>query len=163
VKSLIKLDNDLKNILDDSSLTLEEKQIKLEKLSEKNQSFKLALDYQVPANLTTNINSIDNYFFDDKNLNSKDISYYLESTLYEYFKNQKAQKRSNKTKKNKEQVEGLKDILLVFKVLNNSFGLFLIYNLVVFLRSGFDNTKLRNQIENNDPVMLKTSRGPFDL
>ena len=58
IDSLNRLDINLKNILENPDLTLEEKQTKLEKLSEKNQSFKLALDYQVPQNLTRKINII---------------------------------------------------------------------------------------------------------
>ena len=155
VDSLNTLDSNLKSILENSDLTLEEKQIKLEKLSEKNQSFKLALDYQVPQNLTKKINIIDQHLLELKKLKSQDISYYLPSVLYENIKGEKALKKSYKTKAYKEFIPIWKDILQVFKYLDNSFGLFLVYNLVIFLRADFNNSKLKQQIEDNQPLKRK--------
>jgi hypothetical protein len=47
----------------------------------------------------------------------------------ENFTKTKALKRTNKTENNKKLLNGLKDILRVFEVLDNSFGLFLIYKI----------------------------------
>ena len=45
--------------------------------------------------------------------------------------------------KNKKFIPIWKDILQVFKYSGNSFGLFLVYNLVIFLQIDFNNSKLR--------------------
>ena len=52
-----------------------------------------------------------------------------------------------------------KDFLRILNHMDNSFGLFLIYNIVSLLRSDFNNTKLKNQIEDNTTFTRTVSLG----
>lgn len=64
VNTLLFLNNNLKSILIDNSLNLEEKQEKLEKLFQQNQSFDLELQYNVPKVLSKLINKLDSILLD---------------------------------------------------------------------------------------------------
>jgi len=59
LNTLLTLNNDLKSILTDNSLNLQEKQKNLEKLSQQNQSFDLELQYNVPKVLSKLIDTLD--------------------------------------------------------------------------------------------------------
>ena len=59
VNTLLILNSDLKSILTNNSLNFKEKQEKLEKLSQQNQSFDLELQYNVPKVLSKLIDKLD--------------------------------------------------------------------------------------------------------
>jgi hypothetical protein len=145
VNTLLILNSDLKSILTDNSLNFKEKQEKFEKLSQKNQFFNLELQYNVPKVLSKFINKLDSILLDSDNLKNDDVSSYLPSVLAEELGDHSNLKKSYKTKDLVQTITIFKDILKVFKYMDNSFGLFLIYNLVLFLRSDFNNLKLREK------------------
>lgn len=72
---------------------------------------------------------------------------YLPSSLAPEWGHSDFQKKSYKTKKLVNTLYIFKDFLRVLSYVDNSFGLFLIYNLVSFLRSDFNDVKLKEQIE----------------
>lgn len=149
VRTLDTLNTDLKNILDNDTISLDIKQAQLEKLSEKNQSFDLSLKYNVPKLLSELITKIDLILLDPNKLKKDDISPYLPSSLAQEWSNSDFQKKSYKTKNLVNTLYIFKDFLRILNYMHNSFGLFLIYNFVSFLRSDFNEVKLKEQIEDN--------------
>ena len=150
LKSLVLLNSELEIILTNKNLSRKEQQIELEKLSQKNQAFDVELTYNLPKSLSKLINDLDLYLLNQENMESNDVSAYLPSVLAEKLGKHSDIKRSYQTKDVVKTINLLKFILRVFKYLDNSFGLFLIYNLVMFLRADFNNTKLKKQMENSN-------------
>jgi len=124
INTSLALNSDLKIILADNSLNLKEKQERLENLSQQNQSFDLELKYNVPRVLSELIEKLDLILLDPDNLQNDDISPYLPSVLAEELGEHSKLKKSYKTKDLVRTITLLKDILKVFKYMDNSFGLF---------------------------------------
>ena len=80
VNTLLVLNKDLKSILTNDSLNFTEKQEKLEKLCQQNQSFDLELQYNVPKVLSKLINKLDLILLDSDNLKNDEVSPYLLTT-----------------------------------------------------------------------------------
>jgi hypothetical protein len=81
LKTLSTLNQNLHQILTDDTLTLTAKQKKLEKLSQKTQTFKTELTYNVPKSLSFLISKLDSYLFNSENLTSNNLDLYLPSVL----------------------------------------------------------------------------------
>ena len=84
---------------------------------------------------------------DSDNLKNDNVSSYLPSVLAEELGDHSNLRKSYKTKDLVQTITILKDILKVFKYMDNSFGLFLVYNLIPLLRTDFNNIKLRKQVK----------------
>ena len=130
-------------------------------MSETSQSFELKLNYDVPKSITKLIERLDSVMFDENNLKTEDLLFYLSSGLAKSFGVEYA-KNSYKTEKSKRLASLFRDILLVMKFINNSFGLFLFYHFITFLRSSFDKSKLKRQQENDKEVNRNIFFGNFD-
>ena len=150
LKTLSTLNQNLHQILTDDTLTLRAKQKKLEKLSQKTQTFKTELTYNVPKSLSSLISKLDSYLFNSENLTSNNLDPYLPSVLAKELGKHDSLKKSYKTKALINTITTFKDILQVFQFTDNSFGLFLIYTLVSFLRSDANDTKLKKKISENE-------------
>jgi hypothetical protein len=150
LKTLSTLNQKLHQILTDDTLTLTAKQKKLEKLSQKTQTFKTELTYNVPKSLSSLISKLDSYLFNSENLTSNNFDPYLPSVLAEELGNHDSLKNSYKTKALINTITTFKDILQIFQFTNNSFGLFLIYTLVSFLRADTNDTKLKKKVSQNE-------------
>ena len=150
LKTLSTLNQNLHQILTDDTLTLTAKQKKLEKLSQKTQTFKTELTYNVPKSLSSLISKLDSYLFNSENLTSNNLDPYLPSVLAKELGKHDSLKKSYKTKALIDTITTFKDILQVFQFTDNSFGLFLIYTLVSFLRSDANDTKLKKKISENE-------------
>ena len=92
---------------------------------------------------------------DSDNFKNDDISPYLPSTLAEMLGDHSNLKKSYKTKDLVQTITIFKDILKVFKYIDNSFGLFLVYNLVLLLQADFNNRKLKKQVEKSDSIQRR--------
>lgn len=147
LNTLTDLSNNLNHILNENKGSLKEKQVKLEKLSEKSQAFDLELRYNVPTSLSKLIEKLDLYLLDPEILNSEEIDPYLPSILATNLGEHTNLKRTYRTKTLRMTIDLLKDILKVYKTMGNSFGLFLIYTLVMSLRSNFNDHKIKEKIE----------------
>ena len=141
LKTLSTLNQNLHQILTDDTLTLTAKQKKLEKLSQKTQTFKTELTYNVPKSLSSLISKLDSYLFNSENLTSNNLDPYLPSVLAKELGKHDSLKKSYKTKVLIDTITTFKDILQVFQFTDNSFGLFLMYTLVFFLRADANNSK----------------------
>lgn len=159
IKATNELDNQLKLILENKNLNLNSKQIKLEEHSMLSQSFERRLTYNIPKELLQPITGIDTYLFDTKNLDSSEVSAYLPSELAKNLGRHPHVVGSIQTENSVSTLKIFKDFLEVFQKTNNSFGLFLIYNLVHFLRSDFDNSVLKKFAESqrHKKVLFKDS------
>lgn len=80
VNTLLILNSGLKSILTDNSLNFKEKQKKLEKLSQQNQSFDLELQYNVSKVLSKLISKLDLILLDSDNLKN-DVLYREERNI----------------------------------------------------------------------------------
>lgn len=160
INQINELDNELKVILEDDTTDLNFKETQLEKYSRVNQSFQIELKYNVPRELSQLITRIDAYLFKNKNLDTSDVSPYLSSALAKNLGSHPGLKRCNKTKEVTNTLTIFKDFLKIFKKMDNSIGLFLIYNLVDLLRSDFSNNKLK-KIAETQPLNRKLFFGAF--
>jgi hypothetical protein len=116
-----------------SSVSLEEKQKKLEQYSYESQNYQVNTQYYVPSILIPYILKLDQYFLKKSALQSDDLRYFLPSSLTEFF-NYETNLNSKLTQKQGEVIKKLKNILQLFQYNNQSFGLFLLYNLVYRVR-----------------------------
>ena len=155
IKSSNFLHENLSLILNCKETDLKTKQKQLEQLSQELQNFNIELNYNIPEKLKSLIEKLDLYLLSLENLNNNDITPYLPSIIATNLGNHSEITRSNKTKKMKEVIDLLKTILKVYKFLNNSFGLFLIYNLLTLLRFDTNNEKLRKQIKQQNSLKKK--------
>jgi hypothetical protein len=125
----------LNHILSDNLLSNLEKQKSLEALSHTSQNYKPALDYHLPSNLKNLVTKIDAFVFDSGRLESIDIFDFLPSNIIQSFNKGLKVKKSNRSKKKEEIIRLLKTILVSFKILKQSFGLFIVYTTVSVLRN----------------------------
>ena len=157
INTVSALNSDLKLILTDNSSNFKEKQEKLEKLSQQNQTFDLELKYNVPRILSELIEKLDSILLDQENLQNNDISPYLPSVLAVELGEHYKLRKSYKTQDLIRTIGILKDILKVFKYMENSFGLFLVYNLVSMLRADFNSKKLKKQVKESNSIHRRLS------
>lgn len=145
IKNESLLFNELEQILKNKFLNLKNKQKKLEEISQCSQNIKPSFDYYVDKKLKSLIIKIDNYVFEEKNLIFGDSSAFLNYNIVSNLSKNLKVKKSNKTQKNIEVSDFLQSIFVSFKILNNSFGLFLIYNMVRLFRKHYK-TKTENEL-----------------
>lgn len=172
LNTLLVLNQELNKILSNTNLTPIQQQAALESLSQQSQNFGLELAYNIPHVLSQLITSLDSYLLSPGNLNSEDIQPYLPSVLAENFGSHKDLRRSNRTQEMVFIVTALKLILRTFKHSDNSFGLYLIYNLIQYLRSDLDknlmkkivseqnysNRKIRLKLADKNQITMNISR-----
>lgn len=116
-----------------SDMTLEQKQDKLELFSYENQNYQVNMNYYLPPILIPKVREIDEYFLNPDILNAEGLKYFLPSEICKHFK-YKTKLSNNLTKLEKQSIERFKLILQLFHKNNQSFGLFLVYNLVYIIR-----------------------------